>query len=190
MEMESEYLQKLQRQLEETEQEMAELFSRRCQLVSKLHADQPPLPRLTKVQALDLEGKKAAYCGVPGAYGYEATVRFFGEEFEKVSVSSFDAALTAVDHGDADYAVLPIENSSAGAVGNVYDVLAEHPVTVVEGRLTFRSATACWPERIQILRISMKFTATRKRCSSAATIWSAIRSGYPAAPATQRSAQR
>lgn len=44
MEMESEYLQKLQRQLEETEQEMAELFSRRCQLVSKLHADQPPLP--------------------------------------------------------------------------------------------------------------------------------------------------
>ena len=119
MEMESEYLQKLQRQLEETEQEMAELFSRRCQLVSKLHADQPPLPRLTKVQALDLEGKKAAYCGVPGAYGYEATVRFFGEEFEKVSVSSFDAALTAVDHGDADYAVLPIENSSAGAVGNV-----------------------------------------------------------------------
>ena len=131
MEMESEYLQKLQRQLEETEQEMAELFSRRCQLVSKLHADQPPLPRLTKVQALDLEGKKAAYCGVPGAYGYEATVRFFGEEFEKVSVSSFDAALTAVDHGDADYAVLPIENSSAGAVGNVYDVLAEHPVTVV-----------------------------------------------------------
>ena len=59
MEMESEYLQKLQRQLEETEQEMAELFSRRCQLVSKLHADQPPLPRLTKVQALDLEGKKA-----------------------------------------------------------------------------------------------------------------------------------
>ena len=67
MEMESEYLQRLQRQLEETEQEMAELFSRRCQLVSKLHADQPPLPRLTKVQALDLEGKKAAYCGVPGA---------------------------------------------------------------------------------------------------------------------------
>ena len=91
---------------------MAELFSRRCQLVSKLHADRPPLPRLTKVQALDLEGKKAAYCGVPGAYGYEATVRFFGRGIREGLLSASDAALTAVDHGDADYAVLPIENSS------------------------------------------------------------------------------
>ena len=86
---------------------------------------------LTPVKKLPTKGKKAAYCGVEGAYAYEATVRFFGEDMDKLPVASFNAAMTAIENGEADYAVLPIENSTAGAVGNVYDLLAEHTNIIV-----------------------------------------------------------
>lgn len=118
-------------ELKQIEAQMAELFEKRSRYLQMQRTELPALKPLKAVDKLEIKGKKAAYCGVPGAYAYEATVRFFGEEMEKISLPSFDAALTAIDSGEADYAVLPIENSSAGAVGNVYDVLVEHPVTVV-----------------------------------------------------------
>lgn len=129
--MESDDLRDNKGNLEHIEEQMAALFEKRSQYLQEQHPSASVLTHLRAVDGLETSGKKAAYCGVPGAYAYEATIRFFGEDMERVSVDSFDAALTAVDNGTADYAVLPIENSSAGAVGNVYDVLVEHPVTVV-----------------------------------------------------------
>ena len=67
-----------------------------------------------------------AYQGTEGAYGHEAARRHFGVERRVVSFRacrSFRDALEAVQRGDAQRAILPIENSTAGSVHEVYDLL-------------------------------------------------------------------
>lgn len=69
---------------------------------------------------------RVVYQGVPGAYAYIATKRFFGENVNHYNVKTWRDAMEAVKCGEADYAVLPIENSTAGIVSDVYDLLQEY----------------------------------------------------------------
>jgi prephenate dehydratase len=67
--------------------------------------------------------------GEPGSFSHEATMRLFpGATLLPCAVSriAFDAILS----GQADAAVLPIENSLAGSVLEHYDLLLQHPVTI------------------------------------------------------------
>ena len=68
------------------------------------------------------EGIKVAYSGVPGAYAYIATKKLFPEG-NPVSYSDFASAYNAVESGECDACVLPIENSYAGDVGTVMDLI-------------------------------------------------------------------
>ncbi|MDD3186496.1 MAG: bifunctional chorismate mutase/prephenate dehydratase [Anaerostipes sp.] len=74
---------------------------------------------------------RVAYQGVPGAYQEQAMVQFFGEEVQNFHVQTFEDVIKAVDEGKADYGVLPIENSSAGTVSGIYDMLLNSEVCVV-----------------------------------------------------------
>jgi chorismate mutase/prephenate dehydratase len=74
---------------------------------------------------------KVVYQGVPGAYQEEALVKFFGEDVQHFSVKEFKDVLISLDAGEADYGILPIENTSAGTVSGIYDLLLEHDVFVV-----------------------------------------------------------
>ena len=67
-------------------------------------------------------GMKVAYSGVPGAYAYIAGKRLFPDA-ELISVPNFAAAYDSVVNGDSDVCVLPIENSYAGDVGLVNDLM-------------------------------------------------------------------
>lgn len=69
-----------------------------------------------------LNGMKVAYSGVKGAYGYLAARRMFPEA-QLVAYPDFAAAHRAVELGEADSVVLPLENSCAGEVGAVMDLL-------------------------------------------------------------------
>ena len=69
-----------------------------------------------------LNGMKVAYSGVEGAYGYIAARRMFPEA-QLIAYPDFAAAHRAVEQGEADSAVLPLENSYAGEVGAVMDLL-------------------------------------------------------------------
>ena len=69
-----------------------------------------------------LEGMKIAYNGVPGAFGYIAAEKIFPDGLP-VSYGDFAAAYAAVENGDCDCAVLPIENSYAGDVTQVMDLM-------------------------------------------------------------------
>lgn len=75
---------------------------------------------------LPVAGCRVVYQGVPGAYAYIAVKRFFGEDVDNYNVKTWRDAMEAVKRGDADYAVLPIENSTAGIVSDVYDLLQEY----------------------------------------------------------------
>ena len=69
-----------------------------------------------------MEGMQVAYCGAEGAYAYIAARRMFPEA-RLVSYPDFVAAYRAVERGEADSVVLPLENSYAGEVGTVMDLL-------------------------------------------------------------------
>ena len=71
------------------------------------------------------------YQGVPGAYAYIAMKRFFGDEIKECSVKTWREALEMIIKGESDFAVLPLENSTAGSVTQVYDLLSEYPVYIV-----------------------------------------------------------
>lgn len=67
---------------------------------------------------------KVAYSGVEGAFASIAAGRIFPGA-KQVPFRSFGEAYDAVKCGDCDYAVLPIENSYAGEVGHVMDMIFE-----------------------------------------------------------------
>lgn len=85
------------------------------------------LGRLPFIQVESLEKEKArvVFQGVEGAYGQAAMINYFGENCNSFHVRTFRDAMEAIEEGSADYAVLPIENSSAGAVNEMYDLLGE-----------------------------------------------------------------
>ena len=67
-------------------------------------------------------GLKVAYSGVEGAFAHIAAGRIFPRG-NRVSYSDFKAAYDAVVNGESDVAVLPIENSYAGEVGQTMDLI-------------------------------------------------------------------
>ena len=67
-------------------------------------------------------GLKVAYSGVEGAFAHIAAGRIFPEG-NPVSYGDFKAAYDSVVRGESDVAVLPIENSYAGEVGQTVDLI-------------------------------------------------------------------
>ncbi len=85
------------------------------------------LGRLPFIEVDSLEGEHAriVFPGTDGAYSQAATRDYFGENCNSFYVKTFRDAMEAIEEGSADYAVLPIENSTAGAVDEMYDLLVE-----------------------------------------------------------------
>ncbi len=75
---------------------------------------------------INIRDVKVAYQGVPGAYSHEAMINFFGKDVNSVNVDTFKDAMELVSSGEVDYAVIPIDNSSAGIVSDTYDLLQEY----------------------------------------------------------------
>ncbi len=80
-------------------------------------------------QQLLQQGLKVAYCGVEGAFAYIAARKIFNDS-QKLAYESFADAYHAVVKGECDCAVLPIENSYAGEVSQVIDLLFSGPLHV------------------------------------------------------------
>ena len=83
------------------------------------------------VNRLDLAGARVVYQGVEGAYSEAALKEFFGKDTDSFHVETWRDAMEAIQNGEADYAVLPIENSSAGSVTQNYDLLVEYDNCIV-----------------------------------------------------------
>lgn len=73
-----------------------------------------------------VKNPRVAYQGEPGAYSEEACVGFFGKDVNSRGLPWFGDVFEALRDGEADYAVLPIENSSTGSIRQVYDLLAQY----------------------------------------------------------------
>ena len=79
-----------------------------------------------EVQSLKRFGVKVVYQGVEGAYSHAAVRTFFGSDVNAYHVKTFEDTMRELEEGRAEFAVLPIENSTAGFVIDNYDLLAKY----------------------------------------------------------------
>lgn len=88
-------------------------------------------PDFAEVEALDYKKARIVFQGAEGAYTQLALKEYFGENANSYNVETWRDAMEAIANGEADYAVLPIENSSAGIVSENYDLMVEYDHCIV-----------------------------------------------------------
>jgi chorismate mutase / prephenate dehydratase len=71
-----------------------------------------------------------AYLGPKGTFSERATLKHFGLAAEAMPTSSIDEVFRAVESGAADFGVIPVENSTEGAVGRSLDLMPQTPMKV------------------------------------------------------------
>lgn len=74
---------------------------------------------------------KVAYQGVPGSFGEEALINYFGEDYKRQNYDKFEDVFQALKFNEVDYGILPIENSSTGSITDVYDLLKKYNFNIV-----------------------------------------------------------
>ncbi len=94
----------------------------------------------TKCNSQPAQGPaRVAFQGIDGAHSHLAGRNFFtsedasssGRDTVFVGYSSFESAVRSVETGECHYAILPLENTTSGAVNEVYDLLLDSRLSVV-----------------------------------------------------------
>lgn len=81
---------------------------------------------------------RVSFLGAKGSYSHLASRHYFSNKQTKmveISCSTFRDILQVVESGNADYGVLPIENTSSGSINEVYDLLQHTSLSIV-GEIT------------------------------------------------------
>jgi chorismate mutase/prephenate dehydratase len=73
---------------------------------------------------------RVAYLGPAGTFSHAAVAKHFGSLVEAVPYPTFDDVFRAVDAGQTEFAVVPVENSTEGAVGRTLDLMHATDLTI------------------------------------------------------------
>ena len=79
---------------------------------------------MSNCRALEKE-LSVAFLGPAGTYSEEAAIKQFGQLSSPVECYSIDEVFRIVEAGQADYGIVPVENSTEGAIGRTLDLLME-----------------------------------------------------------------
>lgn len=83
---------------------------------------------------LEVKTITVSYQGTRGAYSHQAAKRHFSERYDDIRCTgfkTFEQAAIAVEEGDTDVAILPIENTTAGSINDTYDLLADKDLHII-----------------------------------------------------------
>ncbi|RMF17521.1 MAG: 3-deoxy-7-phosphoheptulonate synthase [Alphaproteobacteria bacterium] len=89
---------------------------------------------LTRLGHRARDAVRVACLGAKGSYSQQAAGRFFerrGEKYRPLDCRSFSDAVRMTERGEADFAVLPIENTTSGSINEVYDLLQHTSLNIV-----------------------------------------------------------
>jgi prephenate dehydratase len=78
-----------------------------------------------------LNSARVAFQGEPGAFSEAAAIGLLGDSITTVPRPTFDSAFAAISEGAADVLLAPVENTLAGSVVRVYDLLLESNLSMV-----------------------------------------------------------
>lgn len=84
-------------------------------------AAQRVLKEIFGVCASIVAPRKIAYLGPPGTFSHMALLQEFGDSPTQIECSTIAGVFSAVERGDADYGVVPVENSIEGSVTHTHD---------------------------------------------------------------------
>jgi prephenate dehydratase len=88
-------------------------------------------PRDQAEQKTDLQRPvSVAFQGERGAFSDEAVRIYFGQRAEPLAHRTFGDVFRAVAAGEVDFGLAPVENSQAGSINDVYDLLRQHDLFV------------------------------------------------------------
>ncbi|MBL4820096.1 MAG: prephenate dehydratase [Gammaproteobacteria bacterium] len=79
----------------------------------------------------NLVEKKVAYLGPPGTFSHSAVLAYFDGGIQLVDCPTIDDVFTAVENDEVGFGVVPVENSSEGAVNNTLDCLVNTPLKII-----------------------------------------------------------
>ena len=116
------------------DREIERLLRRRLELVAGPESGSTGYDQCRRAMEADrcpVSQPRVVYQGVAGAYSEMAALTFFGKEARCQGLARFEDVFEAVHRGEADYAVLPIENSSTGAIRQVYELLTQYQHYIV-----------------------------------------------------------
>ncbi|PCI80392.1 MAG: prephenate dehydratase [SAR86 cluster bacterium] len=74
---------------------------------------------------------KIAYLGPEGTYSQLAALEFFGGDAELLNCASIDEVFTAVQNKNVSYGIVPVENSTEGAINNTQDCLVDSSTKII-----------------------------------------------------------
>ncbi|OLS02349.1 prephenate dehydratase [Tissierella creatinophila] len=83
------------------------------------------------------EGINVCFQGTTGSYSQEALFEYFGSDATSYPVKEFEDVFKKLKDDNISYGVLPIENSSTGAINEVYDLLRKYGLYIV-GNMTLK----------------------------------------------------
>ncbi|WP_303000156.1 prephenate dehydratase [Thomasclavelia spiroformis] len=127
-----------------------------------------PLTHIYKLVKEKIENIKVGYAGVPGAFAHQALLEYFGE-VDNINYEYFQDVYEALKNDEIDYGVVPLENSSTGAINDNYDLLrdygfyivGEHSIKITQNLLGIKGAKlediTCLYSHEQGLQQSSKF---------------------------------
>lgn len=129
-------------EINELEQKIQELTLKKYELINSMfqrdkcysesYVRFEPVKAFTPVDSLSVDKDTVVvYQGVPGAYSHQAMHDYFGRDIKNVNVGAFEDVISFVRSGKATYGILPIENSSAGFVNGIYDMVGSSGLTIV-----------------------------------------------------------
>ncbi len=73
---------------------------------------------------------RIAYLGPAGTFSHAAVAKHFGEFVDAEACGTIDEVFRAAEGGQTDYAVVPVENSTEGAVGRTLDLMCQTPLAI------------------------------------------------------------
>ena len=76
------------------------------------------------------ETTRIAYLGPAGTFSQQAVHKHFGHEVEALAEVDIDACFHAVETGRADFAVVPVENSTEGSISRTLDLVVSSPLKI------------------------------------------------------------
>lgn len=81
--------------------------------------------------------KAVGYPGIRGTFSDEAGQKFFGESYKGIGLGTFEEVCRALKEKKVEHAVLPIENSSTGSIGEVFDLIQAYDLMITGEKKLF-----------------------------------------------------
>jgi len=104
-------------------------FIKKVMEVSRTHQYRKILKLGTSFQLIYTEYEpiieNVCYQGLPSSYSEIAAIHMF-KNSKKYSVKTFDDVFLEINIGNADIGIVPLENTTAGTINEVYDLLIKH----------------------------------------------------------------